>query len=1252
MFKGIFIFSGHDYSYGLREASMDLAERLPGKLTIEFMDTFEIDSGEKNLKKCMEVCDDSDFIFISVHGGITYFKSFNKIIERYAGKKKFFIYSGIEDENSLLLKKSEISKIEYDEILPYYLMGGSINCMNLLLYVASSYGKDKFDYQEPLAPRWEGVYHPDIKEIVDDKKYIQKLVKTGKPIIGILFYSKYRHDNNVKHIDKLIMEIEQLGGEALAVFTGSAPNLSVGCKGLQWTIDNFLMENGLSVVDVIINNLAHAQSILSNPGDGSKSVEKSIFEDLGVPVLQTMSTYQSLESWKSSIRGLDSMSLASSIYYPEFDGQIISTLIAYIEMKRDKAGERSVFIPIEERVEKVSRLAMNWASIRKMPQQEKKVAIIFHNMPPRNDMIGCAFGLDTPKSVWNMVEALKKEGIYTKYDFTDGDDIIGRIINGVSNDTRWHPAEKVLEKSIDIIHGNRYREWFSHLNLPVRDKMIEDWGNPPGEFMVYEDQLPVPGIMNGNVFIGLQPARGFEEKADEVYHSTDIVPPHQYIAFYKWIKHVFEANVIIHVGTHGTLEWLPGKETALSDECYPDIAIDDIPHLYPYIINVPGEGIQVKRRSYGVILDHMIPSLVQSGVYDEMTRMDELIKQYYQAKQGDQGKLTDIQNQIIELVCNNHFDKDLGSDQASMASKFSTFVDRLHAWLEEIKNSLIKDGLHVFGEVPQDERLKNLVSALVRLPNGDTPALPEAVCKALGMDYEDLKAHPGQEGNEGKTNFMQLNSIEEKCKEMIAAVHEAGYVIEKTEEIINQFFGETPQSITIDLKKSFEFICLMVKPKLDAVTDEIKYFVEGINGRFVPPGGSGCPTRGRVSILPTGRNFYSIDPTAVPTKAAWEVGVRLGDGLLQRYLQDEDKYPECIVMVIYGGETMKTCGDDIAEALYLMGIKPKWLENSDKVIGLEVIPHEELQRPRIDVTLRITGLFRDTFPNIIELVEDAVHLAAGMDEDAEKNYVRKNILQDIGKLKAEGLSEEDSFQQAGMRIFGCPPGTYGAGVDILINSKNWKDANDLGNIYTTWGGHAYGRKIHGIKVKEAFANRLAAADVTVKNESSMEIDMLESDDFYNYHGGLIAAVKTHSGKMPQAYSGNSSDPSRTKIKNVNEETARIMRARIMNPKWFEGLKKHGYKGAQEIAAMVDIVFGWDATSEVVEDWMYDKICETYLFNDEKREWIKSVNPWAVHSMTERLLEANQRGMWNTSEENLEKLKGLYLDIEGSIEEVL
>ncbi|MBU5592670.1 cobaltochelatase subunit CobN [Clostridium sp. MSJ-4] len=1248
MFKITFIMSGFDSSYGLKKVNKNIKEHYKEDIYLDFMKCSEVDKGEEGLNECRRKIGESDFVFISLHGGVTHFKSLEKLMEEFNDKKKFFIHSKVDGEDEVLLKKSGISKFQYNEILSYYLMNGYENLKNMIFYLANNFGGKNLALNEQKIPTWEGIYYLG-KNIHDYEGYIEKIKKENKPIVAILFYTQYFRENNTRHIDKFIEEIESLGGSPLAIYTASAPDLSIGRKGLNWVIDNMLMKNGVSQVDAIINTMAHTQSILSNPGDGTKVISNSIFEKIGVPVFQAMNTYQSLESWQKSLRGIDMMSLTSSVYATEFDGQIITVTTAYSEMLVDEIGEKYIFKPIPERVNKVCRLALNWAKLRHIENKDKKVAILFHNMPPRNDMIGCAFGLDTPQSVFNMVNALKKEGVYTEYDFKHGDEIINRIIDAVSNDSRWLTAERALEKSVDIIEGKLYRQWFSELSDMVQNKMIKDWGESPGEFMVFDDKFPVPGIINGNVFIGLQPSRGYEDKAEEVYHSTDIAPPHQYIAFYKWIKKVFKADVVVHVGTHGTLEWLPGKEIGLSENCYPDINIDDMPHLYPYIINIIGEGIQAKRRSYAVILDHLIPSLMQSGTYDDMEDIDELIKQYYHAKQGDTGKLIHIQKEIIELVIKNNYQEDLKTNLKDIEENFEEFMEELHGWIEEIKNSLVKDGLHVFGNIPQGERYENLVCALLRLQNGKVLSLIEGTCIAQGLDYNYIQNNGYEKGEDGKTNLMILDSIEEKSRELIRKFHKANYKEEAIKDIINEYFEH--EDNTEELMNTLSFASKVVTNKLNNTTDEIKYFIEGVKGNFVPPGGGGSPTRGKVSILPTGRNFYSIDPTAVPTKASWQVGKQLGEKLLQRYLKEEGKYPETVVLVVYAGETMKTCGDDIAEALYLMGIKPKWLESTDKVIGLEVIPLEELKRPRIDVTLRITGLFRDTFPNIIELIEEGVNIASALEgESAEDNYIRKNIFKEVKELVGNGMSFEEAEEQASMRIFGCPPGTYGAGVSNLINSKNWKDINDLGDVYALWGGHAYGSKLHGKKVKEVFQRRLKEAQVTVKNESSMEIDMLDSDDFYNYHGGLIAAIRANSGKAPRSYSGNSSDPERTKIKDINEETARIMRSRILNPKWFEGLKKHGYKGAQEISKMVDIAFGWDATSQVIEDWMYEKISETYLFHDEKREWIKSVNPWAVHSMVERLLEAHQRGMWNAKKESVDKLRQLYLDIEGDIEE--
>ena len=377
--------------------------------------------------------------------------------------------------------------------------------------------------------------------------------------------------------------------------------------------------------------------------------------------------------------------------------------------------------------------------------------------------------------------------------------------------------------------------------------------------------------------------------------------------------------------------------------------------------------------------------------------------------------------------------------------------------------------------------------------------------------------------------------------------------------------------------------------------------------------------------------------------------MELGEQLLERYLREEGRFPENIAILVYATEAMRTTGDDIAEILWLLGLRPVWLGASDRVIGVEVIPIEELGRPRIDVTLRITGLFRDTFPNLIEIVEDAINRVAALDESPEHNYIKKHINEDVQMLMEAGVQREEAFERASLRIFGDPPGTHGAGVKELVYAQKWEQREDLGRVFTTWGCHVYGKNFHGKKCYDDFARRLRATDLSVKNESNIENDMLGSDDFYNYFGGLVSAVATHSEVMKPSYIPNTANKEHLELFSLHEEASKIMRARINNPKWIEGLKQHGYKGAQEISAMVDIVFGWDATTGVIDDWMYSAIAKRYAFDKQNADWIKEVNLYAMQNITERLLEAIKRNMWNASQEEIDGLMAIYLTTEGDIE---
>lgn len=1245
MLKLVLLLQGSDYTCKFAQAIKSIQMEHKERFHILTYETPLLDCDGEQFADCLEQVKNADFVFINTHGGLAFFKGFLKIYE-YVKDKKFFVLSGIDSENSELMKEMKLLPEEYARICQYFDAGGWGNYKQMLLYIASRICQQDVAYEAVSLPVWQGIY--GLPEGMDEDCFIQSVDRHKGPVIGLIIHYSNIENKNTRHIDALVKAVERAGAKALPIFTSMVPDRRTKALGLKGSMEKYFMKGERCRIDALIVTCGFSLTILSNPGDGSQRVEASVFERLNVPVLQAMATYFNFEQWKDSLMGIDSMLLSSNVYQTEFDGQILSVPIAYTDLVETPYGMKTAAFPIPDRVEKAARLAVNWARLRYIPYEEKKVAVILHNMPPRNDMIGCAYGLDTPESVFNMVRALQKNGLSTEYDFTDGQEIIQKIIDGLTNDGRFLPPEGMLERSVDTVDKNLYKTWYEQFDAKIRSELTRDWGEAPGDFMSVHGKILIPGILNGNLFIGLQPPRALEEKAEEAYHSTDIVCPHQYLAFYKWVEKVFKADVIVHVGTHGTIEWLPGKEIGLSSACYPDAAIGEMPHLYPYIIDVPGEGVQAKRRTSACLLDYLIPSMKESGLYGELQELDDMIEQYYHARQGDKGKLPVIAGQIWEFACRQNLNLDLNLEKADFDQDVDTCIERMHVWVSEIKNSEIKDGLHIFGQVPEGERYDNMLRLLVRIRNGFIPSLREGMCAFYGMDDQEMIKHPEFVREDGKTNGMVLSHMDEKGKQIFEGLRNENYDPEKITEVIHNTLG---QGNGETLERCLEYVCRILAPKLSQTTDEIRYFLKGIQGEFVIPGPSGCPSRGNAQLLPTGRNFYTIDPSCVPSRASWTTGKILGDQMIERFIKDTGKMPENVAIVVYSGETMKTYGDDISEIMYLYGIRPVWLGDSDRVMGLEVIPLEELGRPRIDVVLRISGLFRDTFPNLIERIEDAVNLVSSLDEPLDQNFVKKHISQDILQWKKEGLNHEQAFERASIRVFGCPPGTYGAGVDILVNSKKWETVEDLGEAYSNWGAHAYGTKIHGEKCTEIFARRLSDCDITIKNVSSVEADMLDSDDFYNYHGGLISAVKKHSGKMPKSYSTNGGDPQNIVTRDIHEETSRIMRARINNPQWIAGLKKHGFRGAQEISSMMDIVFGWDATSEVVDDWMYESITKTYLMDKEVKDWINDVNPWALHAISERLLEASQRGMWNAKEDTLNAVRDIYLEMEGSIEEI-
>ena len=640
----------------------------------------------------------------------------------------------------------------------------------------------------------------------------------------------------------------------------------------------------------------------------------------------------------------------------------------------------------------------------------------------------------------------------------------------------------------------------------------------------------------------------------------------------------------------------------------------------------------------------MCPTMTRAGKYDEIEAIDEPLQEYFKARTSSAEVRSSILGQLLEAVRGAGMMEELGIPEDIDPEGLEPYVEGIHDHVSEVKDLLIRDGLHILGRAPEDELLTEDIYSLTRLRNGSVPSLRESVARAMGYDLGSIMSDPsGTTG--GTVNSVVLDGIEDRTMSLLASMQEAGYDADRCLAIASELGGSG------ELDEVVRYICEMVVPNLRRMTDEMDNLLRALDGGYVLPGPSGAPTRGNASILPMGRNYYGIDPDIVPTPAAWDIGRRMADKMVERYVAEKGSYPKEIGFIIWATDTMKTNGDDVAYILWLMGVRPVWSRMGGQVIGIEPVPLSELGRPRLDVTVRITGLFRDAFPNLIDLIDDAVKLVAGLDESEEDNVMAANLRRDIIEGMANGLTVDEARRRGSVRIFGCPPGGYGAGVNHAIETGDWKTVQDLADIYIKWGGHAYGRDLHGESMRDEFVRSFSRVGVTVKNMPDREIDLLDIDDVYGYLGGLNSFVRAYGNKDAVSYMGDGSDPDRVRVRGTKEELALVYRSKVLNPKFVEGLKRHGYRGVSEIANLTEYTFGWDATSDVVDDWMYQKLTERYLFDDDTREWMEDENPHAMMDIMDRLFEAIDRGMWDADGETVDRLKEIYLELEGRVEEV-
>ncbi|HEX3779057.1 MAG TPA: cobaltochelatase subunit CobN [Pseudonocardiaceae bacterium] len=1076
------------------------------------------------------------------------------------------------------------------------------------------------------------------------------VIDPDRPTVGVVFYRAHELAGNTAFIDALSAAVEAAGANALPVFCGSLRGLdndqAADLRGLLARCDTL-------IATVLAAGGAVAAS--ASAGGAEDSWDAGALADLDIPVLQGLVLTSSRPDWLASDAALSPMDAGMQVAIPEFDGRLIGVPFSFKETGSDGIA---TYVADPERAARVAGIATRLAALRKVPNAEKRLAIVLSSYPTKHSRVGNAVGLDTPASAVALFHALAEAG-YDLGDLdpstVDGDALVHRLIASGGHDVEWLTEDQMAQAAIRIPAAD-YRALFAELPETLRESMVAHWGPPPGELYVSDEKIYVAALRFGNIMLMIQPPRGFGENPIAIYHDPDLPPSHQYLAAYRWLNNTFGVHAVIHLGKHGTLEWLPGKGLGLATDSAPDAVLEDTPLIYPFIVNDPGEGTQAKRRGHAVVVDHLIPPMARADTYGDLAKLEQLLDEYATVAALDPDKLPTLRAQVWELVTAAQLHHDLHTEEAPEADAFDDFVLHIDGYLCEIKDVQIRDGLHILGRAPQGEELVNDVLAVLRARQvfggtvGALPGLRAALAAHFGLDEQELLAEPGAVAGApaaltalidgpAHTGADVIDLIERLASALVTGLAEHDWTAAAIPTVLADVLAaQVPQ-----VHEVLAFACTEVVPRLARTTDEVRNVLHALSGGFVPPGPSGSPTRGLVSVLPTGRNFYSVDPKAIPSRNSFEVGAALADSLLARHRADTGTWPRSVGLTVWGTSAMRTQGDDIAELMWLIGTRPKWDDASRRVTGFEVIPVTELGRPRVDVVIRISGFFRDAFPHVVALLDEAVGTVARLDESDEDNYLAAAYRADLA-----GHGDE---RRASTRIFGSKPGAYGAGLLPLIDARNWRDDADLAEVYATWGGYAYGAGLDGREARADMETAFARIQVAAKNVDTREHDIADSDDYFQYHGGMVAMVRTLTGKNPAAYIGDSAVPHAVKTRTLGEETKRVFRARVVNPRWIAAMQRHGYKGAFELAATVDYLFGFDATAGVVDDWMYAKLAESYVFDEEVRKFMRQSNPWALRGVTERLLEAADRGLWAEPDQAmLDGLRAVYLELEGELED--
>ncbi|OAM88908.1 hypothetical protein AW736_15455 [Termitidicoccus mucosus] len=1212
--------------------------------------------------------------------------------------------SGVEDADPALADASTCAPSVAATVAAYLMAGGVANMANALRYVAHHCLGAEPDFAPPAAMPAHGLYHPDLLVTTRDEWLAHR--DAARPLALVVFYRAHVLAGNLDFVDCIIRALGARGLDAVAVFTTSLRDCDPGGMPAALALP------GVSP-DIIINTVSYplARPDAGDNGDAATPAtgaaapiphselriphSQNPFVRLDAPVLQAIACGAPRDSWAASARGLSPTETAVNVALPEFDGRIITVSVSFKENHR--------YVPDGERIARVAGLAARLVALRRKPAREKRVAIILTNSAGKAQKVGGAVGLDTPASLLHLLDALRANGYAIPPFAGTSDELFAALLGRGCYDEKYPLDPAAAHK----YPRSEYTAWFRSLPAALQTHMRETWGEPaahgptaapvrwtPVGKSASSRLLPLPdephtddthfhfaALELGNVLVALQPPRGFGLDPDAIYHATDLVPTHHYAAFYRWLAAAWRADAVVHLGKHGTLEWLPGKAVALSEACAPDALLGDLPLFYPFVVNDPGEGAQAKRRAHAVIIDHLVPPLTHADLHGPVDTLARVIEEYYRAEALDPAKLPLLQAQIWELVRGARLVDDLreirrqrhgdhthewderpGESGAPRsleklnARDMAHLVEDLDAYLCELGRAQIRHGLHILGRPPEGEALVDMLFALTRHPNGEIPSLTETLAAAdaagaglCGTGVPPVDGGSAAAGSRGMGDPPMPSNHGRDARATQSTQAADDHARALIRRLVENNFNIETSSAPAAAVRILDYMATRLAPALARTTDEIDSLLRALDGRYIPAGPSGAPSRGMAHVLPTGRNFYNVDPRALPSRAAWTVGQALARDAIERHTAETGAPPASIALSIWGTATMRTGGDEIAQALALIGVRPQWHADTRRTAGFEIIPPAELGRPRIDVTLRVSGFFRDAFPQLMRLFDDAVRAVAALDEPPAQNHVRAHWLADTAALVGEGIDPAAARGRAGRRVFSSKPGAYGTGLLDLIENHNWRGADDLARAFLAWGGWAYGGDTPGgTEATADFRRRLATVDLALHNQDNREHDLFDSDDYFQFQGGLIAAISALSGRKPRAYFGDSSDPARPVNRTLQAEALRVHRTRVVNPKWLAAIRRHGYKGGLEMAATVDYMFGYSATAGVITDWMYEDAAAAYT-KGESRDFLRRSNPWALHAIAERMLEAGQRGLWNAKPETLAHLRETLLETESVLE---